>query len=228
MSASSLPVCNICGCSDFGTGPSGRLSENGALPGCLKCGSLERQRALRTLYDRLPIRFLSWRRALQFSPDVAVSERWFRSLEVSNYEGDSSLDLQAIDRPDASYDFITLSHVLEFVPDDRAAVSELIRIMSPLGLLHMTLSRPLSRPLSQDFMSSVATTGEHRYFHLYGRDFAERFQLRERGVHMKVVMVTDPVTNVSEAIHFLARSTEVLRGMTLIIDKMTDLPPELF
>lgn len=227
MSASPPPVCNICGNGDFGTGPSGRLSENGALPACLECGSLERQRSLRTLYDRLPIGLMSWRRALQFSPDVAVSERWFKSLEISNYERESSLDLQAIDRPDGSYDFITLSHVLEFVSDDHAAVAELIRVMSPRALLHMTLSRPLSRALSQDFLSATATTGEHRYFHLYGRDFAERFRLRERGVHMKVVMVTDPVTNVSEAVHFFAKSGEILNGMVSIIDAMAGFLPEL-
>ncbi len=227
MSASPSPVCNICGGSEFGTGPSGRLSENGVLPACQTCWSLERHRALRTLYDRIPIGLLSWRRALQFSPDVAVSGSWFKSFEISNYEGDSPLDLQAIDRPDGSYDFITLSHVLEFVPDDHAAVAELIRVMSPRALLHMSLSRPLSRPVSQDFLSSTATTGEHRFFHLYGRDFAERFRLRSRGVHMGVVMVTDPVTNVSEAVHFFARSAEILNGMLSLVDRMAALPPEL-
>lgn len=227
MSATPPPVCNICGGNTFRTGPSGRMAENGALPGCVKCGSLERHRATRDLFNKFPIGVLNWRRALQFSPDVALSARWFKSLEISDYEGESPLDLQAIDRPDGSYDFITLSHVLEFVPDDHASVSELIRIMSPRALLHMTLSRPLSRAQSQDFLSAVATTGEHRYFHLYGRDFGERFKLRERGVHMAVVMVTDPVTQVSEAVHFFAKQPDVLNGTISIVERMAGLPGAL-
>lgn len=227
MPATPSTTCNICGGSTFRTGPSGRMAENGALPGCSQCGSLERHRATRELFNKFPIGMLSWRRALQFSPDVALSASWFKSMEVSDYEGDSPLDLQAIDRPDGSYDFITLSHVLEFVPDDYASVSELLRIMSPRALLHMTLSRPLSRAKSQDFLSSVATTGDHRYFHLYGRDFAERFNLREHGVNMAVVMITDPVTQVSEAVHFFAKQPEVLNGTLSIVERMASLPPAL-
>jgi SAM-dependent methyltransferase len=197
------------------------------LPGCQQCGSLERHRANRAFFENLPIASLSWRRALQFSPDMALRPTWFRSFEISTHEGENSLDLQAIDRPDGAYDFVSLSHVLEFVPDDHAAFLELDRVLSPGGLLHMVLSRPESRARCQDFLTSVATTGEHRYFHLYGRDFAERFRLAERGLHLQVFMATDPVTGLSEALHLLARDVAVLDAVAMIIGGASRLPAGL-
>ncbi|MFV3126373.1 class I SAM-dependent methyltransferase [Niveispirillum sp. KHB5.9] len=219
--------CNICGGSVFRTGPSGRMSENGLLPGCCHCGSLERHRGNRALFNRLPIGALSWRGALQFSPDMALSPAWFKSFEVSTHGGENSLDLQAVDRPDGAYDFITLSHVLEFVPDDHAAFGELVRLLSPRGLLHMVLSRPQTRAQCQDFLTSVATTGEHRYFHLYGRDIAERFRFKERGLHLAVTMADDPVTGVSEAVHFVAKDANTLDALMIAMGRAQSLTPLL-
>lgn len=219
--------CNICGGTAFRTGPSGRLADNGMLPGCQQCGSLERHRANRAFFTKLPISSLSWRRAMQFSPDRALVPAWFKSFEVSTFGGENSLDLQALDRPDGAYDFVTLSHVLEFVPDDHAAFTELVRILSPHGLLHMVLSRPDSRARCQDFLTSVATTGEHRYFHLYGRDFGERFRLAERGLHVRVFMVTDPVTGLAEALHLVARDAPMLDAIATLVDGASQLPPAL-
>ncbi|KPL52831.1 class I SAM-dependent methyltransferase [Prosthecomicrobium hirschii] len=209
-SPSPTPACTVCGGTVFSPGPAGRLSESGKPPHCTRCGSLERHRANRALFQHLPIGVLSWRRALQFSPDVALAPAWFASLEVSVYGGQNSLDLQKIDRPDDSYDFISLSHVLEFVPDDRASFRELTRILSPAGLIHLVVSRPLSRETSQDFETA---TGVHQYFHLYGRDFAVRFGLAEAGLHLLVVQTADPVTGDTEAVHLIAKSAAVLAGV---------------
>src|SRR3954452_11848979 len=94
------PTCNICGGGVFAPGPAGRASVNGKAPRCLGCESLERHRLNRLLCQALPIGALAWRRALQFSPDMALAPAWFRSFEVSVYGRENSLDLQRIDRPD--------------------------------------------------------------------------------------------------------------------------------
>jgi SAM-dependent methyltransferase len=209
----SNPRCNICGGVIFGPGPAGRMADSGMPPCCTQCGSLERHRANRSFFQCLPIGSLSWRRALQFSPDTAVESCWFQSHEVSVYGGSNSLDLQRIDRPSDSYDFVTLCHVLEFVPNDEASFDELIRILSPEGLLHIVLSKPLSRPTSMDY---ALATGTHQYFHLYGLDFAQRFRMSERSLHSLVMEAVDPVTAAREAIHFVAKSPEVLEIVGMV------------
>ncbi|MBK1840739.1 methyltransferase domain-containing protein [Azospirillum sp. YIM B02556] len=197
--------CNICGGTIFGPGPVGRMSDTGKPPHCTRCGSLERHRANRALFQSIPIGALSWRRALQFSPDMALNKAWFQNFEVSVYGGENSLDIQNINRPDASYDFVSLSHVLEFVPNDHESFSELMRILSPKGILHLVLSQPLSRPHCIDFSSA---TGIHQYFHLYGQDFEKRFSIKEHGFYATLFNVMDPITEVTETIHVISKSKD--------------------
>jgi ubiquinone/menaquinone biosynthesis C-methylase UbiE len=46
-------------------------------------------------------------------------------------------DLQALDQPDNSWDFALLNEVLEHVPNDRAALSEVFRVLRPGGMLFL-------------------------------------------------------------------------------------------
>jgi len=207
MSADASQTCNICGGTAFSAGPAGRMTADGKSPHCIGCGSLERHRANRLLFESLPLGFFSWRRALQFSHDMAPSPGWFQHFEISIYGGANSLDLQRIDRADDAYDLVSLSHVFEFVPDDQAAFKEVVRILSPSGLIHLVLSQPDSRAKSLDF---EAATGTHGYFHLYGRDFAERFELSARGLHLLIVAGHDPATGARELTHLVAKSAALL------------------
>lgn len=194
--------CNICGGRDFGPGPAGRLASTGAAPCCRKCGSLERQRVVRHLFQALPVGFLDWRRSLQFSPDQAHNPAWFRSHEVSVYEGEGSLDIQAIDRPDASYDYATVSHVLECIPNDLAAFDELRRILSPRGLLHIGFGGAHLRAVTEDYAAPV---DRYATVHRYGRDVYQRFGCAAKGIAMLAVQGTDPVTGAVDVAHLFAR-----------------------
>ncbi|UOD29589.1 class I SAM-dependent methyltransferase [Massilia violaceinigra] len=196
------PSCNICGGGDFGPGPAGRLASTGAPPCCRQCGALERQRVVRRMFQALPVGFLDWRRSLQFSPDQAHSPAWFRSHEVSVYEGEGSLDIQAIDRPDASYDYITVSHVLECIPRDLAAFDELHRILSPRGLLHIGFGGAHTRAVTEDFAVPV---DRYANLHRYGRDVYQRFGCAAKGMGMLAVQGTDPVTGAIDVAHLFAK-----------------------
>lgn len=46
-------------------------------------------------------------------------------------------DLQALDEPDATWDFALLNEVLEHVPEDRAALKEVGRVLKPGGILFL-------------------------------------------------------------------------------------------
>lgn len=201
-------VCNICGWKEFSTGPNLRLSDTGIMPRCTKCGSLERHRSNRFFFQLLPLAFLKNLRVLQFSPDPAIDPTWFKKHELSVYGGSNSLDIQSIDRDDGSYDLISLSHVLEFIPNDFAAINEILRVVSDTGFIHLVMSKPYSRTISEDYRSP---TGFHQYYHLYGLDFANRFEFEKFGVLILAFKVFDPITKAQEEIHFLSRSQSTLK-----------------
>lgn len=186
-----VALCNICGGTEFKSGPRGRSSPDGGPPRCASCGSLERHRALRRAFMLIPPPMLAWRRALQFAPDSSLDETWFRSFEGSEYGGENSIDIQAIDRPDDSYDFISLSLVLEFVPDDRKAFGELLRVGSDDLILHITFNSGLT---GEESSHTDEPSGEYGHYHDYGRDFEQRFETAERGLSILTVEMPDPVT----------------------------------
>lgn len=197
--------CNICGGSAFGPGPKGRSADTGAPPCCQQCGSLERQRIVRTMFLALPLGFLDWRRGLQFSSDPAVCSKQFRSFEVSEYGRQNSLDIQAIDRSDGSYDFISLNHVLEFVPDDVKGFDELARLLSPRGIIEATFSSPLSRQVCVDYTTPF---GPHAAWHLYACDVRERFNCAGHGLTMLAIEGGDPCTGAREVVHFFLKDKD--------------------
>jgi hypothetical protein len=197
-----MPICNICNGKQFVPGPNSRLTPSGMEPQCRGCRSLERQRALYECLSSLPPEILAWRRAIHFAPDASLNPNWFRSYEKSSYGGDNSIDLQAIDRPANSYDFISLSSVLEFVPDDRRAFNELLRIGTPDCLIHCTFT-----PIADTTSHSVTPQGKFGRYHQYGQDVADWFEAKSHGLTTSVVQGEDPVTAVQQPIHFFCRQS---------------------
>lgn len=81
---------------------------------------------------------------------------------------------------------------------------------APLGLIHLVLSQPDSRAKGADF---TVAPGTHGYFHLSGRDFAEPFRLRERGLALMIAGCHDPITGANELTHMIAKSSAQLAGI---------------
>lgn len=207
-----MSTCNICGASDFEPGPGGRLSPTGSAPRCVACRSLERHRSLRHLMGLVPPPMLSWRRALHLAPDNSLDAVWFRTYEPSQYGGENSIDVQSIERPDGAYDFISLSMVLEFVPDDRLAFGELLRVGSSSCILHCTFGSSFEDATSTHYDEPH---GDYGRLHGYGLDFEEWFETERRGVTTLMVGASDPVTRLAERFHFFCRhrgEAETLRA----------------
>ncbi|UJP06182.1 MAG: methyltransferase domain-containing protein [Nitrosomonas sp.] len=196
------PVCNLCGGTEFIPGPNGRMADSGVPPCCRKCGSLERQRIVRRIFQGLPIGFLDWRKGLQFSPDNSLNPKWFREYEISIYGGENSMDIQSIDRNAADYNFVSFNHVLEFIPDACRAFDELFRILSPDGILQACFSSPLLRETSRDFEEPF---GPHSAWHLFGKDIVSYFNLARKGIIALAIEETDPCTGVREVVHLFIR-----------------------
>jgi SAM-dependent methyltransferase len=139
------------------------------------------------LLERMDLR---GRRVLHFAPERALDRVFDRLPEVDrvttdlNAPADLRLDITDMDLPDDSFDLVLCSHVLEHVPDDRAALRELARIVAPGGLVLIVIPY---HPLQETFEDPAITKplaravafGQPGHVRVYGIDFDER--LREAG-----------------------------------------------
>ncbi|MEL6226649.1 MAG: methyltransferase domain-containing protein [Pseudomonadota bacterium] len=85
-------------------------------------------------------------------------------------------DLCALEYAENSFDFVLCNHVLEHVPDDRLAMSEILRVLRPGGTA--ILQVPISRKLEATLEGKHAPTdedrtriyGQHDHVRLYKED----------------------------------------------------------
>lgn len=153
---------------------------------CGKCGSLERHRLFRLWMARTPDAFAAHHCVLHFAPEVQLSPL-IRSM-VGTYEtSDLSekrnvthhVNIEDTGLPDAAYDRIICSHVLEHV-DDARALSELFRMLRPGGIA--LLATPICEGWASTYEDPSITAPAERRVHFgqsdhvrfYGRDFRDR------------------------------------------------------
>jgi predicted SAM-dependent methyltransferase len=203
------PRCNVCGGQKFGRGPNERLSPTGKPPRCKRCQSLERHRAFRRIFLELGPRRLRSLRCLQFSPDPTVNRRWFDRYEVSVFGTSSSLDLQRIDRPDHSYDVVVCNHVLEHVPDYRAALRELSRILNARGFLFLSFPDPSRAERTVDW--GYPDPNLHNHYRHFGRDIEAVFRQEMPDCQVVAITAVDTVTGTRDLAYVVTRSSDWLR-----------------
>jgi SAM-dependent methyltransferase len=190
-------VCNLCDGEAFGPGPHGRLSSTGLKPHCERCGSLERHRVASRALQALPRNFLDWRRALLVNPQRKDDPMPFRHCDIAQATAPGALLRDLAAREDGLYDFIVLLHVLEHQDDDRAVFEQLVRLLSPRGVMQVCFVDPHLRP-----WTSIATGPAGSLRRWYGRDVSSHFRCPTLQVHVKVDDVTDPGTGVVMPVHF--------------------------
>lgn len=96
---------------------------------------------------------------------------------------DLRLDVESLELPDASFDAVICSHVLEHVSDDRAAMNELRRITAPGGWCLVMVPLDLRRAGTYED-SNITTPAEreraflqHDHVRLYALDIRERLAM---------------------------------------------------
>ena len=162
---------------------------------CPVCRSLQRHRLVWLLLQReWQERLRPGVRLLHLAPEPALAAH-FRRLAGEGYvSGDLSagqvmvkLDVAALPFAAASFDLLYCSHVLEHVPDDRAALVELRRVLAPDGqallLVPITAAETEEDPTLADPVERERRFGQHDHVRRYGPDFAARmaaagFQVR--------------------------------------------------
>ena len=173
------PICGFEGRFD-GYGLTNRPSAR-----CPRCGSLERQRLIALAFRRGSIT-VRGRDVLHFAPEQSVTRlieadgpASYVTADIEPGRAMVTLDLEAIAKPDASFDVVVASHVLEHV-DDRKALAEIHRILRPGGLLIALVPIVEGWATTYENPRIDGETDRERYFgqwnhvRYYGADFRDR------------------------------------------------------
>jgi SAM-dependent methyltransferase len=107
---------------------------------CPGCGSYERQRLLCLYLDAHPDLLTEETSVLHVAPEDCIRDcvqrrrpRAYLSIDLEHPEAMRRMDVTRLELPDASYDLILVSHVLDEVADESAALCELHRVLRPGG-----------------------------------------------------------------------------------------------
>lgn len=108
---------------------------------CPRCLSLERHRlqfsVLQKLLDKETMQRMS---ALHFAPEPGMRTFFdgyfgsYKTADLTMDDVDYQVDIQSLPFSDEQFDFVFASDVLEHIPDDRKALSEIHRILRPNGI----------------------------------------------------------------------------------------------
>jgi SAM-dependent methyltransferase len=156
---------------------------------CWRCGSHERHRALWLYLERHPELLAQARSLLHFAPEWclerrlrALSDVRYASADLQPGAAELELDITRLALPDASFEAILCSHVLEHVEDDRSAMLELHRVLASSGWAIVMV--PLDTGRAQTYEDpSVRTPAarereflQHDHVRLYAPDIADRLR----------------------------------------------------
>ena len=166
---------------------------------CPKCGSMERHRLL-WLYLKEKTNFFRYnsKKVLHIAPESIFSKRFKKMAQLNYVSADlhSSraptirVDITAIPCKHNSFDVVLCNHVLEHVPDDHRAMTEIRRVLRPGGFA--ILQVPLDPKLPETYEDFTIVTpegrerafGQHDHVRIYGLDYQDR--LKQAGLTVKV------------------------------------------
>jgi SAM-dependent methyltransferase len=183
--------CPFCGWVGFRFEPFGNPMTYRGDAQCPICGSLERHRtAFLLLHGKIPF----GQRTLHVAPEslmvpwlVSVSSEY---LSIDLYRpAMRRMDLTSIDLPDGSKSLVWCSHVLEHISHDRKALSEILRVLAPGGLLVVQV--PIRGDTTYEDLTVVSDADRLKQFlqedhvRLYGLDLKRRIE--ESGFNCEVL-----------------------------------------
>jgi len=168
--------------------------------------SLERHRLLWLYLKNDTAFFKAPLKVLHFAPEQAFYKR-FRALKHLDYTttdlnsplADVTADICKLPFEDHSYDVILCNHVLEHIPDDHKAMTELFRVMKPGGWGIFQIPQDLSRastfedPSITDKKERARIFGQYDHVRVYGRDYFDK--LRAVGFEVEEVDYTSGLSD---------------------------------
>ena len=154
---------------------------------CPNCTASERHRIqCVVLHEVLRDRKTAHLKMLHFAPESFFRE--FFSQRFGQYETadlrmkgvDHIVDLQQLPFADETYDFVFASHVLEHIPDDQKAISEIRRILKPNGIAILPV------PICSEHTIEYPEPNPHEFYHVRapGMDYFDRYERHFSKVEM--------------------------------------------
>jgi SAM-dependent methyltransferase len=177
-------LCPICNSEIYSFLPFSNNTRKNAV--CPNCHSLERHRLSYIFLKNHTNIFEENIKMLHFAPEKTFSRIFSNQKNIEYLPVDlnpnmdfvkESMDIQDIKYPDDYFDFIYCSHVLEHVPDDYKAVSELYRVLKSGGAALIMV--PINHSLKETYDDESVNTpelilehyGQSDHLRCYGLDF---------------------------------------------------------
>lgn len=171
---------------------------------CPHCDCTDRERHLSMYFDRLQL----WSKVrggavIHFAPEVQLSElikkenpRLYVKADLNPRSPDTQrIDITDIPYPDNSFDVVICNHVLEHLPDDAKAFSEISRVIKSDGIAIVQtpfsplLDTSIFSPLINNDLLRKKYYGEVDHYRLYGNDLFKKFN--QAGLTVNLVSHND-------------------------------------
>lgn len=154
---------------------------------CPKCKSFERHRFLWVILQRLWSEGKICRKGkmLHFAPEPCLAKKFKDIFEYVSADLDPKaamveMDITDIKFPNETFDAIVCNHVLEHIPDDRKAISELYRVLKKGGW--GSLQVPMRGETTYEDEKITTSDAREKAFgqadhvRIYGSDYYQRLQ----------------------------------------------------
>lgn len=161
---------------------------------CPNCFSVERTRIFWKFLSVDSGFFNSNKKVLHVAPELKLFHKFSSNPLIDYYaidkftegytrpKGTVNMDITDIKYPDNTFDFILCSHVLEHVPNDILAISELFRVMKygGWGILQVPIEMEREKTYEDDSITSpeerIKVFGQYDHVRIYGKDYIDRLK----------------------------------------------------
>ncbi|MEI8280625.1 MAG: class I SAM-dependent methyltransferase [Bacteroidota bacterium] len=115
--------------------------------------------------------------------DINTGKYWY-------INGMTKVDITRMHYDDSSFDIILCNHVLEHIPDDKTAISELYRVLRPAGIAILQVPIAAGKASTIEKSTALSPTeqlqlyGQKDHVRLYGQDYTERLKMTGGKVHI--------------------------------------------
>ena len=201
-------ICPCCNHSFVTFLPCGVVSKTSNLK-CPNCGSNARGRGLFLFIQKNSSLFFDSMSLLHAAPEPMLYKYFIRQhynyipgdLFPKNYgKKTKRIDLTNIPFEDRYLDAIICSHVLEHIPDDKKAMTEMYRCLKVNGwaILNVPLGKQIREKTYEDFSiidpkERLKHFGQEDHVRVYGKDYFDR--LRSVGFNVEIIDLFNQLTS---------------------------------